>query len=154
MKHSEPTLRVISGTKFELMCEATGIPNVEWIWHQNNQPILGVTESFFVNSTESNISILNAKDAQSGNFSCEAKNLVGSDQSPQTEVILVEVPQLPEIECDDDSPLPNRALCTANFDDVSRERLPIGFYVELTVVDGALLTDTFKLKVPYNGKQI
>lgn len=144
-------MRVIAGTKFELTCEATGIPNVEWTWYQNDSPILGVTDVFFVNSTESNLSTLTAKTAQAGNFSCEAKNQVGSDRSQQTEVLLVEVPQLPEIECSEDSLLPNRAVCNGNFDNVPRERLPTGFHVEVTVRDEALLTDVSIVDVPYTG---
>jgi len=134
--------------------EASGIPIVEWTWYHNEKPILGVTNTFFVNSTESNISILTAKTAQPGNFSCEAKNLVGSDLSPQTEVILVEVPRLPTIQCDKASELPNRAVCRGDFESIQRERLPTGFHVELTILDGALLTYNSIVDLPYTGDQI
>jgi hypothetical protein len=152
VKNEDRIMRVVAGTKLELTCEATGIPSVEWIWYHNRNPILGVTDTFFVNSSDSNISILSAKNAQAGNYSCEATNSVSSDESDQTEVILVEVPRLPDIECDEDSRLPNRAICEASFDGVTRERLPTKYHIELTIMDGALLTYNSIVEVPYTGK--
>lgn len=152
VKNQDPIMRVVAGTNLKLSCEATGIPTVDWTWFLNGNPILGVTDTFFINSTDYNLSILSAKNAQAGNYSCEAKNLVGSDESDQTEVILVEVPRLPDIECDEESKLPNRAVCEANFEGVTRERLPTKYQIELTIMEGALLTYNSIVEVPYSGK--
>ncbi|KAI6177052.1 hypothetical protein M3Y97_00865500 [Aphelenchoides bicaudatus] len=154
VKHEPAVVRVVSGTKLELTCQATAIPVVEWTWYQDNQPILGVTDTFFVNSTENNISVLTAKFAQAGNFSCEAKNVVGTARSAHTEVLIVEPPQLPEIECDKDIPLPNRANCHGNFDIIPRERLPTSFRVELIKLDGPLLSFHSEANVPFTGNDI
>jgi hypothetical protein len=152
VKHEPASVRIVSKGKLELTCQATGIPPVEWIWYQNDNQILGVTESFFVNSTENNISILTSKDAQDGNFSCEAKNIVGTDRSAQTEVVLVESPQLPEINCDNDVPLPNRALCHGNFDIIPRKRLPTSFHIQLVTLDGSLVAYNSEVDIPFKGK--
>lgn len=86
-----------------------------------------------------------------GNYSCEARNIIGTARSTETDIILVEIPQLPEIECDKSAALPNRVVCHGNFGIIKRERLPTGFRVELAALDGALLIYSSETYVPFTG---
>lgn len=88
MKKVDPSYLMLPGESARLHCKLKGSPVIQITWFKNNKELSesNTVRMSFVNS-EAILDITDVKVEDSGNYSCEAVNDVGSD-SCSTEIVI------------------------------------------------------------------
>lgn len=88
MKKLDPSYLMLPGESVRLQCKLKGSPEIQITWFKNNKELneSNNIRMSFVNS-EAILDITDVKVEDSGNYSCEAVNDVGSD-SCSAEVVI------------------------------------------------------------------
>lgn len=88
MKKVDPSYLMLPGESVRLQCKLKGSPEIQITWFKNNKELneSNTIRMSFVNS-EAILDITDVKVEDSGNYSCEAVNDVGSD-SCSAEVVI------------------------------------------------------------------
>ncbi|KAM9664703.1 opioid-binding protein/cell adhesion molecule-like [Trichechus inunguis] len=92
VKKVDPSYLMLPGESARLHCKLKGSPVIQVTWFKNNKELneSNTVRMSFVNS-EAILDITDVKVEDSGNYSCEAVNDVGSD-SCSTEIVIKEPP--------------------------------------------------------------
>lgn len=97
VKKVDPSYLMLPGESARLHCKLKGSPVIQVTWFKNNKELSesNTVRMSFVNNSEATLDITDVKVDDSGTYSCEATNDVGSD-SCSTEVVVKGLfPELP-----------------------------------------------------------
>lgn len=89
VKKVDPSYLMLPGESARLHCKLKGSPVIQVTWFKNNKELSesNTVRMSFVNNSEAILDITDVKVDDSGTYSCEATNDVGSD-SCSTEVVI------------------------------------------------------------------